>query len=149
MSTFERYPDVPPTADMTPTGPALAGWWRRVGASIIDGLIIGLPSYGIAQAGVNVRILVVVIGLLYTVTLLGYRGRTVGNIALGTTTVAANPDSATGPGIGYPRALLRWFVQEALSITVIGGILDLLWPLWDDNNQTIHDKAASTLVIRS
>ena len=27
-------------------------------------------------------------------------------------------------------------------------ILDYLWPLWDDRNQTLHDKAVSTVVVR-
>jgi len=26
--------------------------------------------------------------------------------------------------------------------------LDLLWPLWDRRNQTLHDKAAGTVVLR-
>ena len=35
-------------------------------------------------------------------------------------------------------------VLIVLQITFIGGILDFLWPLWDRQNQTLHDKAASS-----
>ena len=56
-------------------------------------------------------------------------------------------DAAGGTTIGYGRALLRWFVSVVLEITLIGGILDILWPLWDSKNQTIHDKAASSVVV--
>jgi uncharacterized RDD family membrane protein YckC len=27
------------------------------------------------------------------------------------------------------------------------GLLDALWPLWDDKKQAIHDKAAATNVV--
>ena len=35
------------------------------------------------------------------------------------------------------------------AISHIGLLLDVLWPLWDDRNQALHDKPASTVVIRA
>jgi uncharacterized RDD family membrane protein YckC len=29
------------------------------------------------------------------------------------------------------------------------GLLDVLWPLWDAKNQTLHDKAVGTVVLRT
>ena len=51
------------------------------------------------------------------------------------------------PGLrpGGSRAL----VQIVLAFTIIGGFLDVLWPLWDRQNQTLHDKAAGTVVLRT
>ncbi|MDQ6838079.1 MAG: hypothetical protein M3137_07030, partial [Actinomycetota bacterium] len=38
---YQPYPNPP----NQPGQPVLAGWWYRVGATIIDGLIIIVPSY--------------------------------------------------------------------------------------------------------
>jgi uncharacterized RDD family membrane protein YckC len=58
----------------------------------------------------------------------------------------------------WGTVLLRWLVQNAGSIVgvvpVAGSagslfsLLDSLWPLWDDKNQALHDKAARTNVVR-
>jgi len=28
-------------------------------------------------------------------------------------------------------------------------VLDVLWPLWDRRNQTLHDKIVGTLILRT
>ena len=33
-------------------------------------------------------------------------------------------------------------------VAVIASLVDLLWPLWDARNQTVHDKIAGTVVLR-
>ena len=141
---YQPYPNQPYANQ--PGQPVLAGWWYRVGATIIDGIIIAIPS-GIISAAANSRplsyVLSAVIGLVYSTLLIGGGGRTVGMMAVGTRCV----DAVGGTTIGYGRALLRWFVSGVLEVTVIGGILDILWPLWDSKNQTIHDKAASSVVV--
>ena len=40
-------------------------------------------------------------------------------------------------------------VEFVLGVTIIGGILDALWPVWDAQNQTLHDKAAGTVLLRT
>lgn len=148
---FPNYPSAPSYAAEAPvaTGPGgapLSGWWRRVGATIIDGIIYGIVGTIIALLiGNHGRNYIVgAVGLVYLVLLLGrVAGQTVGNMAVRTRVIGID-----GAPIGYPRALLRWFIEELLGITVIGGILDVLWPLWDRQNQTLHDKAANSLVIR-
>jgi len=45
-------------------------------------------------------------------------------------------------------ALLRLLAQIGLAFVPIGGLLDLLWPLWDEKRQTLHDKAVSSFVIK-
>ena len=52
----------------------------------------------------------------------------------------------TGAGVGFGRYLL-----EAVAGGISGGLLlivDLLWPLWDDTKQTLHDKIVHTIVVR-
>lgn len=141
---YQPYPNQPYANQ--PGQPALAGWWYRVGATVIDGLIIGIPSVIIYATSKSLALYYVfygIVGLVYFTLLIGSGGRTVGNMALGTKTV----DSAGGTTIGYGRAFVRWLVSFILGITGIGGLLDILWPLWDDKNQTIHDKAASSVVV--
>jgi uncharacterized RDD family membrane protein YckC len=132
--------------------PALAGWWYRVGATVIDGIILGIidaiitggPGFGTRSAStVGVGL---IIGVAYQTALLGTRGQTVGNMALHTRVV----DAGTGGPIGYWRAALHYLVEYVLFVLVlIPGILDVLWPLWDRRrHQTLHDKAVSTVVVR-
>ena len=55
----------------------------------------------------------------------------------------------SGAVVGYGKAFLRSLVSLLLGYTVIVGILDVLWPLWDAKNQTLHDKAVGTVVLRT
>lgn len=54
-------------------------------------------------------------------------------------------DATTGQPIGVPRAILRILVAN-FSLLAFG--LGYLWMLWDPKNQTWHDKAARTLVVK-
>ena len=60
-------------------------------------------------------------------------------------------DEATGGPIGYGKAFLRWLVGALISLFTcgIGGLLDVLWPLWDNKRQTLHDKVVNTLVVET
>ncbi len=55
--------------------------------------------------------------VIYTVALLGSRGRTVGNLAVGTAVVPVE-----GGQLSYGKAFIRWLIQTILEVTVIGGI---------------------------
>lgn len=140
---YQPYPNQPWSNQ--PSGQQrLAGWWYRLGATIIDGVILGVLSGILGLAGTGGRLLGAIAGIVYYVVLIGGTGRTVGQMAVGTMTL----DADTGTPIGYPRALLRWFVELALVLLlVIPWIVDILMPLWDSKNQTIHDKAASSVVV--
>jgi uncharacterized RDD family membrane protein YckC len=120
-----------------------------VGATILDNLLVGIIAVivllvlGVRGVGLNLGEWIFL--LAYQILLLGQaRGQTVGNMALGTKVVDAN----TGNPIGYGRAAIRAVVLLVLDLTLILGLLSILWPLWDRRNQTWHDKAANTLVIR-
>jgi uncharacterized RDD family membrane protein YckC len=96
----------------------------------------------------SVSFLVLFIGAVFfvgyaTVMLGSPRGQTVGMMAVG---VRARTDERLGP-LGPARALRRSLVQLGLAYTVVGGLLDVLWPLWDAKNQTLHDKAVGSVVV--
>lgn len=152
-----------------------AGWGSRAGAAIIDWIVIGVPSWIImAILGVGFAassdltidpqtgqltgdtsgffatfivawLILMIAGILYKVLMEGSpRGQTVGKMVL----KIRVRDAQTGGAITYGKAALRWFVGAILWILLyIPGVIDLLFPLWDARKQTLHDKAAGTIVV--
>ena len=55
----------------------------------------------------------------------------------------------SGGRAGYGKALMRNLVARVIGLFPFVGLIDVLWPLWDDKNQCLHDKAASTIVVRA
>jgi uncharacterized RDD family membrane protein YckC len=49
--------------------------------------------------------------------------------------------------------LIRLLVQVGMSfvpfLSIFLVLLDVLWPLWDEKKQTLHDKAAGTFVVKT
>ena len=119
-----------------------------MGATIIDWLIVavasGLIFFGSGGSGRGFEFTDWAVYFVYAFILLGVpRAQTVGMMALGTKVVDAN---TAGP-IGFARSFGRALVYFVLGITIIGGILDIFWPLWDRRNQTLHDKAVGSVLI--
>ncbi len=56
---------------------------------------------------------------------------------------------------GWRTGLLREFVIKFVLFGFVGGfflippLLDILWPLWDDENRALHDMIASTRVVQA
>lgn len=151
----------------------LAGWGRRAGAQLIDGLIIGIGAVVLFAAitasfslgffaGEEIGIVSIVLGLLlavvcvsvvallYAPAMMGRtNGRTLGRMATGIRVVRAD-----GLPITFGFALVREVVVKALVFGVLGSItagianlLDYLWPLWDDQNRALHDFVVDTRTI--
>jgi uncharacterized RDD family membrane protein YckC len=88
----------------------------------------------------------IVIAILYAVIFIGGPGgKTIGMMAVGIRCVRDESFAV----VGYGKAFGRSLIELLLRITLIGFFLDYLWPLWDAKNQTLHDKAAKTVVLRS
>jgi uncharacterized RDD family membrane protein YckC len=133
----------------------LASWGSRVAAFLLDvlivfaglfvvGVVFGFFSEGGSGAASVVGVIVyLALGLYAPVLLAANDGQTIGKKALGIAVI--NED---GHPIGFGRALWREiFSRWLLGITIIGGILDPLWPLWDEQNRALHDMMAKTRVI--
>jgi uncharacterized RDD family membrane protein YckC len=177
--------DVPGYTTMPPPGaggpPAtltgrhvLAGWWSRVGAQLIDGLIIGVGGAFLAIAitapfsigffandGVGFVSLVVgllfavlcvsIVALLYAPALMARtNGQTLGRMAMGIRVVRAD-----GRPIDFGFAMLREVAVKLLLFSVAGAatgglaqIVDVLWPLWEEENRALHDFVVDTRTIR-
>jgi uncharacterized RDD family membrane protein YckC len=146
----------------------LSGYGARVGAFFLDLLVVlGLQfalgfliGIGVAASGGRVsddrdlfQALSIVLGLLVTLCYLtilesrkgAHNGQTLGKQATGIRIVRDD-----GRPMTFGRALLREGVGKQLLgiITLyIYLVVDYLWPLWDRQNQALHDKIASTHVV--
>jgi uncharacterized RDD family membrane protein YckC len=122
-----------------------AGWWPRALAYTIDWLalltVIGLAAPD-SDAGEVIAFLVLPYAYFAILHAL-WRGQTLGKAVLG---IAVRRDD--GGLIGLSSALVRSLVQGLLWITIIGGIVDSLAPLADTRRRSLHDRAATTVVVR-
>ena len=145
MSTeWQSAPQTPPGSYTSgPSGPR-SGFWQRVGAWILDALILLIPSIillVILKNGALYQLLSTLISLAYfTYFEGGPTGQTLGKKALGIRVIDAN---AGGP-IGYGRALIRYFGRWISSIPLLLGYF---WMLWDKERQCWHDKFATDYVV--
>lgn len=132
------------------TGYVLAGWWYRVGATVIDGLVLLIPNILIAVGGGRYGGFFGggLLHFLYTSIMLSMRGQTLGNMVVGTRVVDAQNGGAITGGKAVGRAAAQ-LLFEVFSFLVVPIILDYLWPLWDRENQTLHDKIAGTVVLKN
>jgi uncharacterized RDD family membrane protein YckC len=140
-----------------------SSWGRRVGAYLLDTLVLVVPLIvivSIALAAGNPEDeddnSWAVIGIAYLLTLLlpfvyytvmhgRANGQTLGKKWLG---IAVKEDSAGG-SIGYGRAFGRYAIIFVLALFILPILLDYLWPLWDRKNQALHDKVVGSVVVRA
>jgi uncharacterized RDD family membrane protein YckC len=140
----------------------LASWGRRLAALLIDAIVLGVViAVALFAGGMPVdelrdrlqdgeTLLFVVLFLIpegiYYTALIGSRSQTFGKMALGIKVVDAESRSP----IGYPRAFTRWMSTAAMrALFTIPTVVDHLWPLRDRRNQSLHDKFARTVVVRT
>ena len=140
----------------------LASWGRRLAALLVDAIVLGVViAVALFAGGMPVdelrdrlqdgeTLLFVVLFLIpegiYYTALIGSRSQTFGKMALGIKVVDAESRSP----IGYPRAFTRWMSTAAMrALFTIPTVVDHLWPLRDRRNQSLHDKFARTVVVRT
>jgi uncharacterized RDD family membrane protein YckC len=178
------YASPPPPGAGGPVAPAahggmmgryvLASWGSRVGAQLIDGVIIGVGALilflpigaalgaGFAadsDAGVGAAILglllwvlcVTVIALLYAPVLMARtNGKTLGRMVTNIRVVRTS-----GEPITFGFAMLREVAVKAIGFGIAGSLtfglanlVDYLWPLWDEENRCLHDFIVNTRVVK-
>jgi uncharacterized RDD family membrane protein YckC len=72
------------------------------------------------------------------------RGQTLGKRATG---IAVR--GIDGVFLGVGPAMGRYAIQIVFGIFYLPSLLDYLWPLWDDRNQSLHDKVVNSVVVRT
>jgi uncharacterized RDD family membrane protein YckC len=140
-------------------GARLGGWLIDFVIVVVVTLIIAIPLHQIHRVHVIVRgtrtfryhlggvgvLINAVIAILYGGLFCGSpRGQTLGMMATGTRVVRTGTTNAIGYGRGFGRGAFEYLMSVALFIP---WILDMLFPIWDPKNQTLHDKVADTVVI--
>ncbi len=101
----------------------------------------GFPNEVILWLGVFF-ILNTLIWIIYFVSFLGNNGQTPGKKLLG---ILVKNDN--GAPINYSTAFIRSFFGYWISFLTLG--IGFLWALFDENNQTFHDKLAKTIVVQN
>ena len=146
-----------PSSGFATNGPQanFAGFWRRLGGGLIDGLILSSPW--IAGELILVTALVVNSSLVAVVAVVGMllggiglivvycqkvseTGQSWGGEVLGLYIVGAEDGQTVAPARVFWRGVAR-----LLSALVF--YLGFFWMLWDDRRQTWHDKLARTVVL--
>jgi uncharacterized RDD family membrane protein YckC len=129
---------------------ARAGFWVRVGAVVLDGIIVSiipviLIIIGAASGSDGFVVFAYVVWLLLAI---GYdvyyhggeSGQTIGKRVVGIRVI----DSRNGGPIGYGRSAVRFFGRY---LSAVACYLGYLWMLWDKEKQCWHDKMANDLVV--
>jgi uncharacterized RDD family membrane protein YckC len=128
------------------------GFWIRVGAKIIDGIILsvigfvlGFAAGLVAGKGLMSTILQNLLywcfSLVYTIYFLGRYSATPGKMACGLKVV--RPDAEK---ISYSRACGRFFA-EFLSSIIIG--IGYIIAAFDEEKRALHDRICDTRVIKA
>jgi uncharacterized RDD family membrane protein YckC len=140
---------------------AYASWLSRVGAYLLDVLILALPfivffAIVIAADPGDTSGAWIALGLLYVATFVlpfvyftvlqgNERGQTFGKRAARIRVV----DEGTGRSIGYGRAFGRYGIMAIFGLLILPWVLDSLWPLWDKKHQAWHDKVVRSVVVKT
>ena len=167
------------TAPVSPPPPSpYASWGRRVGGSLLDSLIFGVPALALIVGGIIVGFstldwycnssstsdgssttstchfvsgthwnglgtLLIVFGVLISIGYLIYVIFAIGGSRGATVGMRIVKIRCVRYGLSLGRSAISW-VFAAISLL---HIVDNLWPLWDEKNQTLHDKVVNTVVL--
>jgi uncharacterized RDD family membrane protein YckC len=146
-----------------------ATFWRRGAAALIDGVLVRLAS-GVLGAAMSGLLLpdIPLIEVAYSIGFIAF-GATPAMHMLGIRVI-----DEEGKDPGWRRSAIRfilpalgmipwyfvllwpdWLLEAQVSMVIVFAIcsialaiLDPLWMIWDGEKQTLHDKLASTWVIR-
>ncbi len=173
----------PPPAAVPVIAP-LAGWWSRVGAAVIDGLLLSLPALAVSFAFAFLFIIpltltgsdggagdvllilllsfgyilaVIVVYLATAVLYTGFtmrragphNGQTLGKQALGIRVVrmSGEPQTFWSAAVREVAVKLLLFAGAGSMLFGVPSLLDVLWPLWDDQRRALHDMLVDTRVV--
>jgi len=134
-----------------------ASWGNRVGATLLDTLIVGVPfmvvyALGFGLGSVN-EALGAIVGVLLGLPLLlatvyvllslpGKIGTSPGRRIMGYEIVSERDGTYIGGGAFLGRQILGGLIDNFCYI-------NSLWPLWDGKNQTLGDKIVKSVAVQT
>ncbi|GAB3624066.1 hypothetical protein GCM10027418_21500 [Mariniluteicoccus endophyticus] len=86
--------------------------------------------------------------VVYHALMLRFRGATLGKMACGLRVVPAGLGRHTG-GLPWTVSIVRPLVYQVFNQLGVVQLVDVLFPLWDRDKQSLHDKIVKTQVVRS
>lgn len=130
------------------SGPNIAPWGARAIGLIVNalvGVLFYLPGIVLGLVADILGLLLYLAGAVAYIVLyckqVGTTGQFYGHKVAGVKIV----DQRTGMPIGAGRAFVR---QLATILNSLPCYVGWLWPLWDKQKQTFHDKVTSTYSIK-
>jgi uncharacterized RDD family membrane protein YckC len=163
----QRFGEQPPSSYY------LAHWWPRVGASLLDGLIL-TPAYVVVVVGLHLFTthhevnavgqsvtrwqandvwVVPLVYLLYAIVLLcrngEHNGQTFGKQALRLRVIRNDGQPVTITTVLLREGLVRTIPSILGGIFGLVAVIDILWPLWDAENRAIHDFVGKTHLVQT
>ena len=164
-------PQLPPPS--LGAGWTLAGWWSRVGAQLIDSAVIfavavvplaGLGAFGalglsgddeggilaLIAAFLVTALVMVVVALIYAPLMMARtNGRTLGRMATGIRVVRVDGAPMTFGHAAFREVLVKGGIWILSSVTIgLLWLVDVLWPLWDEENRALHDFLTRTRTVK-
>ncbi len=145
-----------------------ASWGTRAVGYLVDAVLVGIAMAIIyviagsvltsvarlagqdAAAGTCCMVILLfpiaslVVGIYNRVYLVSQRGASIGQGLVKIKVVDAN-----GQLLSQGTALIRLLAHVAMGFVPLLPVLDLLWPLWDQRRQTLHDKAVGCYVVNN
>ena len=129
------------TAVAMPVAVSYAGFWKRLGAYIIDDLIISAATFALIFVSMGLLYpIVIVAGWLYFALMeSSEKQATLGKMALGIVVT-----DMEGKRISFGRATGRYFGKILSGLILAIGYLMIAFT---DKKQGLHDMLANTLVV--
>lgn len=154
MSEPGPVPAPKPRSAPTAGTPHLAAFGLRLAGRIIDGLVLIAPlllwSYVLREPGasasdaaVSLYLSLLAFSFANDVAMTALAGGTLGKRICGTRVARVVDQKPVTIG----AALMRWFVMTVLIVIPFGAVGDALYIFSGDLKQTLHDKAAGTIVV--
>jgi len=148
-------------APAAPSQANLASYGQRIGAYLIDGVVIAIVVLALMMAGSAISdavagLMLFVFGwplgaLIAVVPFMRRRGQgagqSLGKAATGIRVVGPDGTPASARVV-LREVVMKWFVLWSITLW-LGAVLDLLWPLWDGERRAMHDIASGTRVVRA
>ena len=133
-------------APQTQVGPApgvvFGGFWIRVVAFIIDGIILGIiQGVLLSAAGSAGQGLASVISIAYFIILWGTTGQTIGMMPFGLRVVR----NADGGKLTWGNAILRYI---GLIVAFAALLIGVIWVAFDPRKRGWQDMIGGTVVIK-
>lgn len=134
-----------------------AGFWIRLGAGVVDGLVFLLITYVVYSlifglvnwltysnvfliSSVITGAVAVAISIVYFAGFWVWRGQTPGKVVMGIKVIRTDSSPVT-----WSRALLRYAAYVVSACTLFIGFIMIAF---DEKKQGLHDKIADTYVVK-